>query len=86
MKNLLDFNAKVGSEDNFRIKNGNETLHGINMIRIKVANFAHLKSHCQKHNQIDNILKERQWHSSVLKSDHSWQQTVIMTTIWQWQI
>jgi hypothetical protein len=59
MKILLDFNAKVGREDIFKLTTGNESLHEISIDnRIRAVNFATSKnlivkstmfSHCNIH-------------------------------------
>jgi endonuclease/exonuclease/phosphatase family metal-dependent hydrolase len=81
MKILLgDFNAKVGRENILKPTVGNESLHqDSNDNGVRIVNFAKSKIwllehdapdqniHEEKtHNQIDHILIERMWHSSVL--------------------
>jgi hypothetical protein len=58
----------------------------------KSATFTHRNIHkftwtCDRktHNQVDHILINRKWHSSILMSDSSGQQIVILTTIWWWR-
>jgi hypothetical protein len=51
MKILLgDFSVKIGTEDLFKPKTRNESLHEIsNDKEIRVVNFAHPQSYCQKY-------------------------------------
>jgi hypothetical protein len=84
---LADFNVKVGREDIFKPKTGDESLHEIsNDNEVVVVNFATSKNLTTKstifprrnihkfawtspdrkaHNQIDHILLDWTWHSSI---------------------
>jgi hypothetical protein len=89
MKILLqDFNAKVGRNDIFKPRTGNESLHEIsNDCEVRIVNFTTPKNfivesmmfpHRNIHkftwtspdgktsNQIDYILIDSRWHSSIL--------------------
>jgi len=85
---LGDFNAKVGTENIFKLTTGWESLHqDINDNGVRLANFDTSKNPVVKstmfphrnihkytwtspdgktHNQIDHLLIDRRWHSSVL--------------------
>jgi hypothetical protein len=41
--------------------------------------------HGKTHNQIDHLLIDRIWHSSILDVRFSGQLTVVLITIWWWQ-
>jgi hypothetical protein len=98
---LGDFNATVSSEDIFKPKIGTDSLHGIsddNGVRVvnlivKSDMFPHRNIHIyawtspdeKTRNEIDHILIDRSRPLSILKSDRSGQQIVILTTIWWWQ-
>jgi len=89
MKILLgDFNAKVGRENIFKPKTGNESLHqdskdnGVRIVNFPTSKylvvnstiFPHRNIHKygwtfpdgKTHNQIEHILIDRRWHSSIL--------------------
>ena len=89
MKILLgDFNAKVGRDNIFKLKIGNESLHqdskdnGVRIVNsatsknLVVKSMMFLDRNIHKytctspdgktHNQIDHILIDRRWHSSIL--------------------
>jgi len=85
---LGDVNAKLGSENIFKLTTGNDSLHqDSNNNGVRIVNFATSKNLVVKstmfphrdiykytwtspdgktHNQIDHILIDRRWHSSIL--------------------
>jgi endonuclease/exonuclease/phosphatase family metal-dependent hydrolase len=79
---LGDFNAKLGKEDTFKLTIRNESLHqdstdnGVRVINLVVKSRMFLHQYVHKytwtssdgktHNQIDHILIDRRWHSSML--------------------
>jgi hypothetical protein len=101
---LEDFSAKVGRENIFKPKHGNESLHqdsndnkSVRIVNLPIINlvvkstmFLHLNIHeytwkssdRDNHKQIDHILIDRRWHSSILDEGSSLELTALMVTVW----
>jgi hypothetical protein len=69
---LYDFNANVGRENNFRAKNGNESLHEISNDKgVRVVKLPHLKTSNAEYSLIATFINTpgpllRERHKSLL--------------------
>jgi hypothetical protein len=98
MKIILgDFNMKVGRENIFKPKIGNESLHEIRVINFatsknliaKSTMFPHHNIHKfmwtsdgKTHNHIDHVLIDRRWHTSILDMRSFRAADWILNTTW----
>jgi hypothetical protein len=64
----------------------NLTVRSTMFSHFNIQKFTLISHDGKTHNQIDHILIDRRYHSSVLISDHSRDQIIIRITIWQWQM